>query len=160
MRGIRPALATGLRHNVDVGAGAAPISRIVQRRLHVELLDCIRVGDWNAGIPQPITASPCAEVVDLNAVHLEVVVDAARTIYEHVLRVASKVAGVIYIGLHPGGKIEDLGVIPRREWERFDRLTSHQSTECRALGLYQLGVSMYADFFFVSFSIATTSRAL
>ena len=130
---------TRLCHHVNVGPGAAPVPGVVQRGLHLEFLNGIRIGNGNSSLLEEIPCPPAAEIVCVGTIHLKIIADVAGSVDVHVLRSLAQFGGVVDIGNHSGGHGQSLRIVARRERHLRQGAVFHHRSQRRALGLHELG---------------------
>src|SRR5262245_25803815 len=108
-------------HNVDIGPGVPPETGVVKAGLHLEFLN--RVGIWDRYSAAETAAS--LQVIDLDAVHLEVVIRAARAVCAKIplgltALTAAQRAGVGHRRGDAGRERDDLRIVARDQRQVAD----------------------------------------
>src|ERR1700679_3276545 len=97
---------------IDVRTSSAAVLSVVERILHLELLNAIRSGDGNpCGTKRSDLCEVGSVTVRIPAVQHEVVIAAARPIGSDLLASRSQLGGVHDIGVRAGRPAQNLGVI-------------------------------------------------
>src|SRR5262249_19158934 len=89
-------VAATLGHDVYVGSGVPAITRIVSRCLNFEFLNCIGIGNCDAGVKTRVGGFVITRgIVDRHAVHLEIVLLWISAVHAHVFGTFSEGGPVI-----------------------------------------------------------------
>ena len=105
-------VATALSHNVHVGPGVTSVTGIIGGGLNLELLDGIGVGNGDSGVkPRVLGKVVAGGIVNVYAIHLEIVSSRTCSIHAHVLRAPSKADVVSSRDCHARRHSQDRGVV-------------------------------------------------
>ena len=123
-------VGAALGDHVDVGAGVPAIRSVVLAGLNFEFLNGVRVGNGDTGAE----VSALLDVVDANAIHLEIVVGSpVASGYGGILVVAAaataQFAGVRDFRRYAGVESDDLGKVAHGERKRFDLFAGGDAAE-------------------------------
>src|SRR5438270_886991 len=103
---------------VYIGACSAPILRVVERSLDLELLNGIRSGDRDPGAAKRSDLGEIGTIaVRIHAVEHEIVVGASGAVRADLLASGPQLGGIHDVRVCPGGQAEDLGKVSIDQWQ-------------------------------------------
>ena len=140
-------VASGLRDHFHIGAGIPSEPRIVHRCLDLEFFDGIRVGDGNAPLLREVASPAAAEVVDIRAVHGEIVADVAGAVHVDIDRAAAQLRSVIHVSRDTWRKGKNLRVVALGERQGLNGRAFDRSAERRIFSLQSRGRGHYLNRF-------------
>jgi len=133
---------------IDVRASAAAVLGVIERILHLELLNRIGSGDGDARHAERRAPGDIGAVTArVDSVQHEVVVAAACAIGADPLTSGPQLDRVHNIGVRPSRQTENLGVIAIDQRQVDDRSLIDQSSERCILGLRECGLRVNRDLF-------------
>src|SRR5438876_8270939 len=119
-------VASAPGYNVDVRSRVTAIARIVSRCLNFEFLNCIGIGNGDAGVKTGVRSFVVTgSVVDGNAVHLKVVLLRIGTIHAHVFSAFAKGSSVRRGDGDTRGHSQNRGEVPRDKRQVADHVSGH-----------------------------------
>ena len=137
-------IGAGFGHNVHVGAGVAAEAGIVSGGLDLEFLNSVGVGSGDSRIEARVARIVIAGgVVDLDAVHLVVILFRCGAVDAHVLRAASEAGAVGDIAGNAGGQAQNLGEVSGGQGQSGDAASGDRGTQSGGCGLDSFHVGFH-----------------
>src|SRR6266404_7448328 len=131
-------IASGFSDYLHVRARPAAVSCVIQARLDLELLNGIRVGNWNTALLEERSRATAAEIVHVGSVHLEIVARIARSVYVKILSPVTEIRRVTHIRHDARGHRKDLGVVAGGKRKLRYGTAVNDGAECGVFRLHDL----------------------
>ena len=129
-------------------SGIAPILRVVERSLNLELLNGVRSWDGDPGATERSDLGHIGAIaICIHAIEHEIVVAAARTVRADLLASGPKLGGIHDISVCSGGQPEDLGKVAIDQRQLFDRVSIDDSSESGVISLKERRCGANRDLF-------------
>ena len=141
-------IGAGLSHHVHVCARIPTVARVICRRLDLELLDRVRIGNRDACVETRVNCHVIAgRIVDRNTIHLKIVLFRIRSIHAHVDRAFPKGHAIGDIDRHTRSHSQHGRKVPGRQGQRRDGVSRYRCPDRRGRGLNRFRNRLDRDFF-------------